>query len=394
MDKIAKFLLNWKILLPLIIFLAIALWAAPAVFRGVRPYSPPADRDLSGWGTLNQQTADSLQSALDMEVNRQGVPGFQAAIRTAEGQTWYGVSGTTDPERRIPLSRQHIIRIGSVTKTFTAVILLQLVEEGKLSLDDPLAKWFPDFPNAKEITIRQMLSHRSGIFEILASPAVRFSLFVPSKTWQPHELVRIAAQEESHPQNEYYYSNTNYILLGLIAEQITGQDMATLYRQDIFEPLGLHDTYFVPYEDASQMLISGYDRNMLPLPGLYEMKTEGVSVATAAYASGAMASTADDLRIFYDSLFSGKLISHQMLGEMTAFFPAADSGTPQLTGYGLGLFRLDVEGEEIWASLGHFIGSTTMIAYSPSKHDIVAIIGNLSLYDYVSIWKDLTDIFR
>jgi CubicO group peptidase (beta-lactamase class C family) len=107
-----------------------------------------------------------------------------------------------------------------------------------------------------------------------------------------------------------------------------------------------------------------------------------------------MASTADDLRKFYDGLFSGKLISAATLEEMTAFFSATDSGTPQLTGYGLGLFRLDVEGEDVWASLGHFIGSTTMVAYSPNEHDIVAIIGNLSLYDYVSVWKDLIDVFR
>jgi CubicO group peptidase (beta-lactamase class C family) len=170
--------------------------------------------------------------------------------------------------------------------------------------------------------------------------------------------------------------------------------MAALYRQNIFEPLELHDTYFVPYEAAPPMLISGYDRDMLPLPGLHELKPNGVSVATAAYTSGAMASTADDLSIFYDGLFSGKLISSAMLDEMITFFPATDSGTPQLTGYGLGLFRLDVEDEEVWASLGHFIGSTTMVAYSPSKHDIVAIIGNLSLYDYISVWENLTKVSR
>lgn len=394
MDKIAKFLLNWKVLLPLIVLLAIALWAAPTMFRKVKPFTPPADRDLSRWGTMDQETATDLQSTLDAEVSQQGVPGFQVSIQTADGLTWSGVSGTTDPERKIPFRREHIIRVGSTTKTFTAVVILQLVDEGKLGLDDSLSKWFPDYPNAAAITVRQLLSHRSGIFEILESPAVRFSLFIPSKRWQVQELVSIAAQEKPHAQNEYYYSNTNYILLGMIAEQVAGQDMATLYRQNIFEPMGLHDTYFVPYGAAPQMFISGYDRDMLPLPGLYELKPSSVSAATAAYASGAMVSTADDLRMFYYGLFSGKLISAETLEEMTSFFPATDPGTPQLTGYGLGLFRLNVGGEEVWASLGYFIGSTTMIAYSPSEHDIVAIIGNLSLYDYVGVWKDLTNNYR
>ena len=394
MDKIAKILLNWKVLLPLIILLVIALWAAPILLRKVKPYQPSAERDFSGWGTMDRETATRLQSTVDAEVNRQGVPGFQVSIQTADGLTWYGVSGTTDPERKIPLRRDHILRVGSATKTFTSVIILQLVENGKLGLDDPLSKWFPDFPNAQNTSLRQMLSHRSGIYEILENPAVRFSLFFPSKVWRTDELVSIAAQEKQHVQNEYYYSNTNYILLGLIAEQVAGQDMLTLYRRNIFEPLGMSDTHFVPYEAAPQTLVSGYDRDMIPLPGLFELKPNAVSAATSAYASGAIVSTADNLRKFYVGLFSDKLIAADELKEMTAFFPATDTGIPQMNGYGLGLFRLDVEGEEVWASFGYFIGSTTMIAYSPSKQDIVAIIGNLSLFDQVGAWTSMTKASR
>lgn len=394
MDKVVRILLNWKVLLPLIILAVVTLWAAPTVLRKVKPYQPPTDRDLSRWGTMNGETAARLQSALDAEVNRQRVPGFQVSIQTAEGFIWSGVSGTTDPERRIPLGREHIIRVGSVTKTFTAVIFLQLVEEGKLSLDDPLSKWFPDFPNAERITVRDMLTHRSGIFNNLESPVVLGSLFLPRKVWQPQEMVDIAAREKLHAQDEYYYSNTNYILLGLIAEQITGQDAATLYRKRIFEPLGLHDTYFIPYEDVPKNLISGYDRDMVPLPGLIEMKPDDVSAATSAFTSGGMVSTADDLMKFYEALYTGHLLSSTSLDEMTTFFKAHDEDLPQITGYGLGLFRLEVDGEEVWASIGFFIGSTTMVAYSPGEKDIVAIIGNLSLYDFVSVWENLTEVSR
>jgi D-alanyl-D-alanine carboxypeptidase len=387
-------LLSWKTLLPLALLLALALWAAPRLSKKIAPYQPSADRDLSGWGTLDPTRAASLQSALDVDVNRLDLPGIQAAIQTADGQTWYSVSGTADRQRRIPLRRDHILRIGSTTKTFTAVLILQLVEEAKLSLDDPLARWFPDFSNAQQVTVRDLLTHRSGIYEILENPAVRFSLFFPRKTWQPQELVSIATQETPHAQGEYYYSNTNYILLGLIAERVTGQDATTLYRQQILSPLGLRNTHFVPYEPAPQTLISGYDRDMIPLPGLYELTPASVSAATAAYTSGAMVSTAEDLIKFYDGLFSGKLLTPTSLDAITTFYDARDPGTPQLTGYGLGLFRLDIDGEEVWASLGEFIGSMTMATYSPSKHDVAAIIGNLSLFDYVSVWKDLTMISR
>lgn len=393
MDKL-RTLFDWKILLPLVIFLGFICWISPTAFRKVGPYRPPQDRDISLWGTMNQQTVVNLQTVLDTDVNRLNLPGLQVSIQTAEGLTWSGVAGTTDTRRRDPLTSSHIIRVGSVTKTFTAVIILQLVEDGQITLDDLLSKWFADFPEAGSITIRELLSHRSGIYEILRNPAVLVSLLIPQKYWKPDELVKIASQEKPGAQGEYSYSNTNYILLGLIAERVTEQDMASLYRERILEPLRMNATYFIPYEDPPETLISGYDRDMLPLPGIFKLKPGDISAATAAYTSGAMASTADDLRIFYDGLFSGKLISPAMVEQMAAFFPANDPGTPQLTGYGLGLFRLDVEGEQVWASLGEFIGSMTMIAYSPGNHDIVAIVGNLSLYDYVSVWKNMTAVFR
>lgn len=363
MDKIARLLLNWKILLPLSILVVLALWAAPVFLRKVKPYHPPADRDFSAQVTLDRETAIRLQSVLDTDVNLLGVPGFQAAIRTAGGQTWSGVSGTVDPERQIPLPREAILRVGSATKTFTAVVILQLVEEGKLSLDDTLAQWFPHFPNAGEITLRHLLTHRSGIYEILQSPVVLGSLFFPHKAWKPEEMVGIAAKQKLNnlPGTEYAYSNTNYILLGLIAEQITGQEMAILYRQRILEPLALYSTYSVSYEPAPENLISNIDRDLIPLPGLFELAPDGVSAATAAYTSGAMVSTAEDLVKFYDGLFSGKLLSLASLDAMTTFYDASDPGTPQLTGYGFGVFRLEVNGEEIWASLGEFIGSMTML---------------------------------
>jgi len=394
MEKIMKFLLNWKIYALLLSVLVLLLSLLPITLRKVSIYQPPSTREIFGRGTMPQKTAASLQSVLDADVNRFGVPGIQVAIQGANNSTWYGVSGTIDPQRHIPMQQDHILRIGSATKTFTAVVILQLVEEGNLGLDDKLADWFPDFLNARTITVQELLSHRSGIYEILENPAMRFSLFFPKKIWQPQELVDIAKQEKSHELGKYYYSNTNYILLGLIAEQVTGQDAATLYRQRVIEPLGLQNTWFVPYETAPVNLISGYDRDMIPLPGLYELVPSSLSAATAAFTSGAIVSTAEDLLKFYMGLFSGKLLSPISLEKMTTFYDASDPGTPQLTGYGLGLFRLEIKGEVVWASLGEFIGFMTMVAYSPSEHDTIAIVGNLSLFDYISVWTDLVDTSR
>jgi D-alanyl-D-alanine carboxypeptidase len=178
---------------------------------------------MGAWGTLDNGIAQKLQAALDEDVNQQKVPGFQSFLRTAVGKTWSGTSGTTDLARENLLQRDDILRVGSVTKTFTAVIVLKLVEAGRLSLDDPIAKWFPDFPNAEAITVRQLYNHTSGIPEII--PKVLLKSIIPSTYWKPEELVAIIAQDASSftPRGTVEYSNTNYIMLGLIAEKVSGK---------------------------------------------------------------------------------------------------------------------------------------------------------------------------
>ena len=140
-------------------------------------------------------------------------------MRTPEGKTWSGTSGTTDLARDYLLRRDHVLRVGSVTKTFTAVLILKLVEEGRLSLDDPIAKWFPGFPSAEAITVRHLLNQSSGIPEII--PKVMLKSIIPSTSWEPEELVDIVDEEKPNlaPGSRFEYSNTNYILLGGIAEE-------------------------------------------------------------------------------------------------------------------------------------------------------------------------------
>ena len=152
--------LSWKPLvgLFLVIIAIVAVWR---LTRRVSPYIPPQNRDLQTTGTLDDATAQRLEAILDQDLNRLKIPGMQATIRTADGKTWSGASGTTDLGRKQALQPDHILRVGSITKTFTAVIILKLVEDGHLKLDDPLSKWYPDFPNAEKITIRQLLNHTS-----------------------------------------------------------------------------------------------------------------------------------------------------------------------------------------------------------------------------------------
>ena len=355
-----------------------------------------AEVQYRAWGSLDSETAQRLQSLLDEDVNRLRVPGLQAFVRTSAGRTWSGSSGTTDLARKELLGREHVLRVGSVTKTLTAVLILQLVEEGYLSLDDPLAKWFPSFPNAEAIRVRQLLNHSSGIPEFLDTPDVLMKSIIPSTKWQPQELLDIAAKRKPYfaPGGAWHYSNTNYILLGLIAERITGKTSAELLRSSIIDPLMLANTYFVPYEQAPATLVRGFDRDLSHFPGLLDIGTGDTSWATAAFTSGALASTADDLGVFYERLFAGALLSPSMMTDMTTFVEAVNPGFEAQDGYGLGLMRLKVDGQELIGHVGEFMGSTAIAMYAPDKHFIIVVNANLSYPDLVSVVADLQKLIR
>ena len=381
----------WKLVMGLFIGLAVIAAAGLRFTRAVRPFVPPAGRQVGDWGTVDLATAQNLQAILDEDVNLLKVPGLQAFLRTADGKTWSGTSGTTDLARRELLERDDILRVGSVTKTFTAVIVLKLVDEGRLSLDDPIAKWFPDFPTAKEISVRQLLNHTSGIPDII--PRVLMKSIVPSTYWKPEELVDIIARDPTSftPRGAFAYSNTNYILLGLITEKISGKPFVRQLHEQIIDPLDLQHTYFIPYEQAPVNLVPGFDRDLSSFPGMLDISIANTSWATAAFASGALASTADDLGVFYERLFAGALLSPAAMSEMMTFVSAPNPGFSAQNGYGPGLMRLEVDGQELVGHVGEFMGSTAIAMYSPDEKYVMVVTSNLSYPNLLEVLTDLQE---
>jgi len=364
--------------------------------RRVSPFQPSANRDRNAWGSLDAGTAQQLQLILDEDVNALGVPGLQAFVRAADGRTWSGTSGTVDLGRKTLLRRDHVLRVGSITKTFTAVIILKLVEAGQLSLDDSLAEWFPGVPNAGVITIRQLLDHSSGIPEFLQDPEVIVKSILPSIRWKPQDLIDIALKKQPAfaPGSGWTYSNTNYLLLGLIAERLTGESAAELLRRQIIDPLDLAHTYFLPYEAAPAMLVPGFDRDLSRFPGMLDIGPANTSWATAAFTSGALASTADDLGAFYHSLFAGELLSPASMQQMTTFISADNPGFDEQNGYGLGLMRMEAGGQELIGHVGEFMGSTAIAMYAPEAGDLVVVTTNLSYPDLVKVLLQLRRVME
>lgn len=387
---------HWKLIARIFIIVIILVVVILRLARSVSPFHPLGERQLSAWGSLDSERAQQLQSMLDEDVNLLKVPGLQAFVRTSDGKTWSGTSGTTDLSRKALLHRKHILRVGSVNKTFTAVLILKLVEEGYLSLDDPLSTWFPRFPNAKAITVRHLLNHSSGIPEILEDPGLLMKSIIPWTYWEPEELVDIAAKGAPYfaPGTDWHYSNSNYILLGLIAERITNKTAAQLLRDELIGPLKLRNTYFVPYEQAPATLVRGFDRDLAHVPGLLEVGGDDTSWPTAAFTSGALASTADDVGVFYENLFAEALLSPSTMKEMTTFVSASNPGLPEQNGYGLGLMRLEVHGQELVGHVGEFMGSTAIAMYAPDKHSIIVVTCNLSYPNLVKVLGDLQERIR
>jgi D-alanyl-D-alanine carboxypeptidase len=380
---------SWKPMAAVLALILIALLVR-RLTRSVPRFSLPPARSLEAWGSLDAATAGRLQTILDEQVNLLGVPGLQAFVRTSDGKTWSGTSGTIDLARRTLMRRDHVLRVGSTTKTFTAVLILKLVEEGRLSLEDPLAKWFPDFPRAPAITVRQLLDHSTGIVDVLETEVLMKSI-VPWTVWGPEELVSIAAKAEPQfaPGAEWGYSNTNYILLGMIAEKIAGDETARLLREQIFAPLQLRNTYFVPYETAPVTLVRGWDRDLSHFPGMLDVGEKDTSWATAAFTSGALASTADDLGVFYGALFAGELLSPASMSAMTSFIPADNPGFEQQNGYGLGLMRIELDGIQMIGHVGQFMGSTAIAMYAPEANHLIVVTCDLSYPDLVGVVAEL-----
>jgi D-alanyl-D-alanine carboxypeptidase len=385
---------NWGLLIGVAIGLIVIVVAVSRFIRRVSPFVPPIDRQIAAWGTLDAGRAQKLQAALDEDVNLRRVPGLQVFVRTSDGKTWSGTSGTTDLARKNLMQRDDVIRIGSTTKTFTAVLILKLVEQGRLSLDDSIAKWFPTVPNAEAITVRDLLNHSSGIPEIIQKGLMKS--VIPSTYWTRDELLQLIASDKLlfTPGTKFEYSNSNFILLGFILEDVTGKIALQLLHEQILDPLNLKNTYFIPYEPAPARLVTGFDRDLAKIPGMLEIAPDNTSWATLAFTSGAIASTADDLGVFFDNLSAGKLLSPAMMEEMKTFIPASNPGLDAQTGSGLGLMRFEVGGQELIGHVGEFMGSSSIAVYSPDKGYTIAITCNLSYPDLAAVVAGLQDIVK
>jgi D-alanyl-D-alanine carboxypeptidase len=329
----------------------------------------------------------ALRTTLDA-VHEAGMYGSYSSVREG-AERWTGASGLADVDTGRPVQPGMRHRVGSISKTFTAVAVLQQVERGRIRLDAPVGEYLPDLvkgERGRDVTVRMLLNHTSGIgdyilgaFPSLANNSTASLDEERFRSIRPEELVRIglAAPATGRPgEQPGSYSNTNYVIAGLLLEKVTGQDAGTYITRNVIDRAGLRATSYprTPYIKGphSRMYESFY--GLIDPPRDYSVYN--MSWASAA---GSIVSTTDDLNRFYRSLLAGRLIGPAALDEMLRTVRITAGGTG--IDYGLGIYVLDLPGcGRFWGHDGAVFGAGTIALSSRDGKRQLAMGWNLMKY--------------
>jgi D-alanyl-D-alanine carboxypeptidase len=326
-----------------------------------------------------------LQQIVDRAVESPTTvfPGTALYVSQPKLGTWTGAAGEGDIDPITPMRAEDTFRAGSILKPFISTVVLQLVEEGKLSLNDALPAVLPErviarFADAAHITVRMLLDHTSGIPDYANTKEFeRKVLADPRRHWKVDEFLdRAAAQAPSFPPGKGWgYSNTDYNLLGLVIEQATGKPWRAVVRERIIDRLGLKHTSLpeTGHNSIGSDAAHGYE---LVNGKLRDVTDVDPSMADAA-GGDALVTTTADLAHFLKALLAGQLFEHaKTLKEMLTFVDA--KGAPGLVGYGLGLERYELPGGvEVIGHAGGTAGYLTFVGHLPVQDvDVAMVINN------------------
>ena len=333
---------------------------------------------------LSVRAEREITSLLHDVLKEHDTPGIGVWLESPEIGEFAWTPGEANPETGETYATGTHHRIGSITKPFVGEVILQLADEGVISLDDTVEAWFPELDGAEDITVRMLGNMTSGVFNYTEALAWMSELMDdPEATWEPDELLRFGFEltEELEPGAEWSYSNTNYVMLGLIIEDVTGNDLADELEYRIFEPLELTGTAFADSEDPS-----------LPDPYARANTAMGLGASTRdstdwnpswAWAAGQIHSTPADMLRWAPDIYESSRISDEMRSERLDLVDVrpADieeeiAGTEDPAdlniGYGFGILMTD----GWYGHDGLIAGYASMVAYHPERDASLVIFSN------------------
>jgi D-alanyl-D-alanine carboxypeptidase len=300
-----------------------------------------------------------------------GAPGALAFVRTTN-RSRGAANGFANLQPRDGMRPNDRFRVASVTKTFVSTVVLQLVAEGRLGLDDPVERRLPGLvPNGGTITIRELLNHTSGLFDYTADQSFLQTLIAnPGRVWMPRELLAVAF---SHPPlfapgANWGYSNTNYVLLGLVIEAVTSRPVGEELRERIFNRLSLRSTTFPAGTAVEGRFVHGYA--VVPGTGGLPIDTATILSPTYSYAAGQIVSNAADVTTFFAALMKGRLLPAAQLKAMKT--GSAASGV-----YGLGLRITQTRCGRAFGHDGDFPGYRNVVWAKADGRRVAVVMVNI-----------------
>ncbi|MFX0575344.1 serine hydrolase domain-containing protein [Nocardia nepalensis] len=340
--------------------------------------------------------AAALRPVITTLMKDNVIPGAVVLVKSPKQGNWTATFGTRAIDQNEPMSVDDYFRIGSNTKTMTSTAILQLVQDGKLALDDPIAKYWPGVPNGDRITIAQLSEMRSGLYSYSFDPEFNATLDNdPQKVWTPEELLAIAFAHPVgfEPGEKFEYSNTNIILLGLVIEKITKMTAAENFQKRIFDPLGLKDTSLPAATDSSipdphpqgyafGTNVSTIETFALPpaeqaaaVAGTLKPNNETNANPSWTWTAGGAISTVGDMATYVKALVGGGLLDEKMQKIRLDSIQPIDPADPGVAGYGLGIVRF---GLHLIGHDGQIPGFMTFMGYDPVSELTIVIATNLA----------------
>lgn len=322
-----------------------------------------------------------LDQVIPAGMAEASVPGALIGVWKPGEAPYVRAFGRSDTTTGAPMATDMHMRIGSVTKTFTTTAILQLVDQGKVGLDDPIGKYVPGIPNGDVITLRQLGHMRSGLFDY-STETTPPKLGEETRQRTPEELIQIAA---SHPPAfppgaQFDYNNTNTVLLGMVVQKVSGQPLADFIRDHIAQPLNMQHTVLPVGAEIPSPHAHGYTKR----PGGQIQDATDFNPSWG-WAAGAMVSTLDDLRIWARSVAEGELLSKAAQAQRLEFMLAPSEGTGTLYGFGL-------ENQNAWIGHnGNIPGYQSYVYYLPAEGTTLLMLVNSNV-EVLGVWNFFTKI--
>ena len=346
---------------------------------------------------------DRLQAMLDRDRARLAAPGMVATVLFADGPSWSGTAGVADIATGRALTVATPFAVASISKTFLAAEVLALVDAGTLRLGDSVARLLPGVPVGgraidPRITVRELLDHTSGLRDYLTDTKLGRAVEAqPTRVWTPAQALAYAGKPIAAPGTGYHYSNTNYVLLGLIVERLTGRTLAQEYRQRFFGPLGMTRTFYQVAEPPKALMPTAYRYSSVKLDATPVDVTDGTGVrpftaiTSAAGAAGSIGASAPDLAVWARALYGGDVVSAGALEAMIADATTTSKLKPAYP-YGLGVQVLQIDGRLSYGHSGRLVGSQGAMRWFPDLGLAIVVLTNESRFDPGVVVPDLLAI--